>query len=52
MNRSNRPKELERRLRLLENIEHQGDDIDRLTWCWIGILGGVVPAILIAWGWS
>lgn len=42
--------ELERRLVLLSDPAHQGEDFDAASWFWLVLLGIVLPAGLIVWG--
>jgi hypothetical protein len=43
--------ELERRLRIVETQEGQGESFDFQSWVWLVVLGVALPAALIAWGW-
>ncbi|WP_178119471.1 hypothetical protein [Pseudomonas sp. SCB32] len=43
--------ELERRLRLLEDPDEQGDDFDAMSWFWLLLLGLVLPVVALVAGW-
>ncbi len=42
--------ELERRVALLSDPAHQGEDFDAASWFWLVLLGIALPAALIVWG--
>jgi len=44
--------ELERRIAALESGAETGADFDLLSWCWMILLGVVLPILLLIWGWS
>jgi hypothetical protein len=46
-----RPAELERRIKELETGAQTGTDFDLASWCWIIVLGIVLPISLLLWGW-
>jgi hypothetical protein len=43
--------ELERRVAALESGAEAGTDFDAASWFWMVMLGVVVPAALLLWGW-
>ena len=43
--------ELERRILALESGTEAGTDFDLASWCWMILLGIVVPIGLLLWGW-
>ncbi|MBC8050334.1 MAG: hypothetical protein H7X92_09350 [Chitinophagales bacterium] len=43
-------RELERRLELLSDPAHQGQDFDAASWFWLFLFGIALPAALIVWG--
>ena len=45
------PAELERRISALESGAQTGADFDVASWCWIILLGIVLPVALLFWGW-
>jgi hypothetical protein len=45
------PAELERRIRLLERPENQGEDFDGASWFWLIALGLVLPVVVLIIGW-
>ncbi len=44
-------RELERRLKILEDQGEQGEDFGTTDWAWLAILGVLFPAVLLIWGW-
>ena len=44
--------ELERRLAELEKPEMQGSGFGGIDWIWLLVLGAIIPALLLMWGWS
>lgn len=44
--------ELERRIRALEDVGEQGASFTAQDWLWLFVLGVVVPAAAIVWGWA
>lgn len=42
--------ELARRIDLLEDASHQGEDFDPRSWLWFAVLGVACPLLLLAWG--
>jgi hypothetical protein len=45
------PAELTRRIETLER-EGGGGDLNRRSWFWLLLLGVVIPAALLLWGWG
>ena len=45
------PKELLRRIELLEDPANQGAEFNASTWFWMLALGIALPAALIVWAW-
>jgi len=45
------PAELERRIAALESGIETGDDFDAASWCWMILLGIVLPVSLLLWDW-
>jgi hypothetical protein len=45
------PVELERRIAALESGAETGADFDLASWCWMILLGIVLPVCLLVWGW-
>jgi hypothetical protein len=43
--------ELERRIAELENPENQGASFGGSDWLWLALLGVVLPAAILLWGW-
>lgn len=43
--------ELDRRLALLDHLEHQGQGFDLVSVLWLAIGCVIIPALLLAWGW-
>ena len=44
--------ELERRIAALEQAENQGGGFGAADWAWLALLGVIVPAALLVWGWQ
>jgi hypothetical protein len=45
------PPELEARVAALEHESGQGRDFDAVSWCWLLLLGVLLPAVLLLLGW-
>jgi hypothetical protein len=45
------PPELEARVAELEQESGQGLDFDAVSWCWLLLLGVLLPAVLLLLGW-
>ncbi len=45
------PAELERRIAALESGAETGADFDVASWVWMILLGVLLPALLLLWGW-
>jgi hypothetical protein len=45
------PPELEARIAALEHEAGQGLDFDAASWCWLLLLGVLLPAVLLLLGW-
>jgi hypothetical protein len=43
--------ELERRIAALEQSDNQGRGFGAADWTWLALLGIVLPAALLIWGW-
>ena len=45
------PVELERRIAALESGAETGAEFDVASWCWLVLLGILLPLGLLLWGW-
>lgn len=43
--------DLQSRLELMELTENQGGDPNRTDYFWYWMLGGIIPVLLLLWGW-
>jgi hypothetical protein len=44
-------RELERRIKVLEDPANQGSGFTTTDWIWLALLGVVGPVLLLVWGW-